>query len=100
MSKKIALPNNGPSTGYNTQAYIHIVREKFGILRARLFNLADTSSVSKEQAEAMKGLIKDFSNDAYYKIVHDLTHFLSSLKIIDDQCSSGPMPMIDEDPRM
>jgi len=69
---------------YNNWAFQPILNQHFNRLRARLLNLAETSTRDKQQAEAMKGLIKDFVNEAYYPACRDLESFLRDKKVISE----------------
>ena len=77
---------------YNNWAFQPILNQHFNRLRARLLNLAETSTRDKTQAEAMKGLVKDFVNTAYYDSIRDVEDFLRDKKVISEsegQCG-GP----------
>lgn len=77
---------------YNNWAHEPILGEHFNKLRARLLNLAETSTRDKQQADAMKGLIKDFVNTAFYDSIHGIESFLRDKGIIqagEGQCGSA-----------
>ncbi len=76
---------------YNNWAFQPILHQHFNRLRARLLNLAETSTRDKTQAEAMKGLVKDFVNTAYYDSIRDVEDFLRDKKVISEpegQCGA------------
>lgn len=60
----------------------------FQVLRARLLNLADSVGSDEEQRKAIKGLIKDFCNDAYYPLKEDIGKFLQDYGIEDNSDES------------
>jgi len=77
---------------YNNWAFQPILNQHFNRLRARLLNLAETSTRDRQQSEAMKGLIKDFVNEAYFPACREIEAFLRDKKVIsegEDQCG-GP----------
>ena len=77
---------------YNNWAFQPILNQHFNRLRARMLNLAETSTRDKQQSEAMKGLMKDFINEAYFAACRDILDFLRDKKVIaegEDQCG-GP----------
>lgn len=68
---------------YSRWAFQVILNQHFNKLRARLLNLAETSTRDKQQANAMKGLIKDFVNEAFYPCMREMEGFLRDYKVID-----------------
>lgn len=93
LSKEVQA-NPEPSFGYNSGAYKWILHEEFNVLKARLLNLAESTSNSKEQTEAMKGLIKDFTNQCYYNSLHKMTSFLEFFNVIDGR-EGGNDPILE-----
>lgn len=83
-----------PEVGYNKRAYEWMLHEEFNKLKARLFNLAESSTATKEQSEAMKGLIKDFTNEAYYGSLDKMNHFLNFFKVLDEK-EGGSVPPLE-----
>jgi hypothetical protein len=86
----ICIPLNYPQ--YNDWAFQPILHQHFNRLRARLLNLAETSTRDKQQAEAMKGLIKDFINEAYYPSLGAIEDFCRDKGLIkpEDRSNEGP----------
>lgn len=50
------------------------VSRGFNILKGKLFNLIEASIKEEKQQIAVKGLIKDFSNDAYRIVIKDMRY--------------------------
>lgn len=101
MSKQQAIPAEAlsipealsplPPSAYNNWAFEPILNQHFNRLRARLLNLAETSTRDRQQSDAMKGLIKDFVNEAYYAARHDIESFCRDKGIISPgEGQSGP----------
>lgn len=101
MSKQQSIPAEALSipevlsplapSAYNNWAFEPILNQHFNRLRARLLNLAETSTRDRQQSDAMKGLIKDFVNEAYYPACRDIEAFCRDKGIIsagEGQC--GP----------
>lgn len=79
---------------FNNWAHEPILHQHFDRLRARLLNLAETSTRDKQQAEAMKGLMKDFLNAAFYDSVRDIECFLRDMKVISEgEGKTQPAPL-------
>lgn len=75
---------------YNNMAWKNMVQSSIGVLRARMLNLADTSISDKEQRAALKGLMKDFFNQAYYPLLRELESFLVDYNVLpEDVFTSG-----------
>ena len=55
-------------------------------LKARLLNLAEVAAVETRQCNALKGLIKDAVNQAYFTSLHDITAKLTSCGIGTNEC--------------
>lgn len=51
------------SVGYNIELCLH---ERFNELKARLLNLVEAAVADTRQCNAVKGLVKDVVNQAYY----------------------------------
>lgn len=90
------LVNGEEIKKYNNEAYMWMTREKFGRLRARLLNLIDGAFAQPNQAKAMKGLVKDFCNDAYYDLIRDLQDFAVEFGIKDPNEHGSAFPDIEE----
>lgn len=90
-SSVFTLPNQSvvaPSE-YNNWAFENILHHHFNQLRARLLNLAETSTRDRQQSDAMKGLIKDFCNEAFYPCRREIESFLRDKNVLsdgEDQC--------------
>lgn len=67
---------------YNNWAFENILHQHFNRLRARLLNLAETSTRDRQQSDAMKGLIKDFCNEAYFPARREMEGFLRDKDVI------------------
>jgi len=63
----------------NIYLYKHLISSRFNQLKAKLFNLAETSAMNETQLKAMKGLIKDFCNDQYRCTIGDMNYFMREL---------------------
>ncbi len=64
----------------NNWAFEPILHERFNILKARLFNLAD--SIDPQRSKAVKGLMRDFVNNAYYDSLRAMEDFLREKNVI------------------
>lgn len=92
MSKVALQGNPEPLSGYNNRAYKWILHEEFNKLKARLLNLAESTATNEQQREAMKGLIKDFTNQCYYSSLHNMEDYLEFFKVIDGrECEPDPV---------
>lgn len=85
----MALGNNSvmpstPLSGYNNWAFEPILHQHFNRLRARLMNLAESSTRDRQQSDAMKGLMKDFVNEAYFPALRDIQAFLRDKGVIPE----------------
>ena len=77
---------------YNNWAFEPMVHQRFDHLKARLMNLAESSTRDRQQAEAMKGLMSDFLNTAYYPLLRDFEGFCREKGIIpkgEGQCGGA-----------
>lgn len=75
--------NNEVRPLYNNWAFENILHQHFNRLRARLLNLAEASTRDRQQSDAMKGLIKDFVNEAYFPARAEMEAFLRDKDVID-----------------
>ena len=76
---------------YNRYAYEPMLHQFFNRLRARLMNLAESSTRDKQQAEAMKGLMKDFLNEAYYASLDFMESYARDMGVIEPtEAQCGP----------
>ena len=82
-----------PFVGYNEWAFEHMLNQQFNVLKARLLNLADSVARDDKQANSMKGLIKDFVNDSYYKSVRDIADYARHFKIIHPNMGQSTSPL-------
>jgi hypothetical protein len=78
----INYPDGMTPSLYNNWAFQSILNQHFNRLRARLMNLAEASTRDKQQADAMKGLMKDFVNEAYFPALHEIEEFLRDKGVI------------------
>ena len=85
-----------PLGGNEADEYIYIVRHKMNILRARLLNLADSISENEAQQTGIKGLIKDFCNDAYYGQLESLKFFMEKAGVIAKDAPNVPQYQLDD----
>jgi len=72
-----------------------IIRQQFNHLKARMMNLAECSCVDTRQCNALKGLMKDALNQAYYGALDKVNTELKSRGISDPSVERGPMPSLD-----
>ena len=59
-----------------------------------MLNLVESASRSDEQCKALKGLVKDFSNTAYYECLDRMLDYLKYFKVIaegENQSSFLPL---------
>lgn len=61
-----------------------IVAWAFNRLKAKLYNLIEASVVDKKQQEAIKGLIKGFSNDEYKVCIREMRYWGREAKILGE----------------
>lgn len=78
----------------NEEIRIHL-RALFNTLKARMMNLAETSAPETRQCNAVKGLMKDFLNEAYYGSLHMVDEILDQRGLLDRRLSSGPIQGLD-----
>lgn len=74
--------NNEVRPVYNNWAFENILHQHFNRLRARLLNLAEASTRDRQQSDAMKGLIKDFINEAFFPARKEIEFFLRDKDVI------------------
>lgn len=60
------------------------VSNNFNRLKAKIFNLVDASIIDKQQATAVKGLIKGFANDEYRLCIEDMRYTAEDAGYIKD----------------
>ena len=77
------------SLNYHVQV---ILREKLNQLKARMMNLAEASVTDTRQCNALKGLMKDALNQAYFGSLRDIQSALVARGLDDDCHSDGPIP--------
>lgn len=78
----------------NDWAFEPILHNHFNKLRARLMNLAEASTRDKQQSDAIKGLMKDFVNEAYYPALRDIEGFLREKGVIPEGINQCGNPAI------
>jgi hypothetical protein len=83
MSKSQVTPSEA-SSGYNPWAFEPMLHQEFNVLKARLMNLAETMARDDKQANAIKGLMKDFVNKAYYGSHRSIEDYARYFKIIEE----------------
>lgn len=66
------IEDGNPTMEGVVYGYSDLVSKHFNQLKAQLFNLAETSTSDKEQRDAMKGLIRNFCNEAFQNTLHSL----------------------------
>lgn len=66
------------------------VSNNFNRLKAKIFNLVDASITDKQQATAVKGLIKGFANDEYRLCIGDMRYTARDAGFIDSEDSTIP----------
>jgi hypothetical protein len=81
---------NSPVSGYSTDAYQYMIHDNFNVLRARLYNFIESITEDKKQAESRKGLIKDFTGQAYHDTLREVEKFLIDKQVLSD--SRGNIP--------
>lgn len=69
--------------GYGKYYFSEVLKTQMRRYLARLLNLADANCNSLEQRTAMKGLIRDFSNDAYHKMHREMEEYLKDWKVLN-----------------
>lgn len=92
-----------PDVGHSGSIYLfeNLISARFNQLKAKLFNLAETSASNEIQLKAMKGLIRDFSNDMYRATVNDITYLFRQMGFhvnewtIDKQLEEGKLTKIE-----
>lgn len=65
-----------------------IVSNNFNRLKAKVFNIIDASIIDKQQATAVKGLIKGFANDEYRLCIEDMRYTARQAEYIGTEDSS------------
>ena len=76
----------------NIYLYKNLISSRFNQLKAKLFNLVETSTTSEIQAKAMKGLIKDFCNEQYRCTIGDMNFFVRDLGfVIEEWRTDSPL---------
>ena len=68
------------------------LNDKFNELKARLMNLAEASVPDTRQCNALKGLMKDVLNQAYFGSVREIRTTLENRGLDDDRHTDGPIP--------
>jgi hypothetical protein len=66
------------------------VSNNFNRLKAKVFNLIDASITDKQQATAVKGLIKGFANDEYRLCISDMRYTARNAEYIASEDSNVP----------
>ena len=63
--------------------YQHLVTHHFNKLRARLYNVAETNG-NEMQSNALKGLIRDFTDDAHLKLTDELDQWAVQIGVLNE----------------
>ena len=95
LKEKITVNAIYPDSEYNNWAFEHITNDKFNVLRARLLNLADSMGQDPGQRKAIKGLMKDFCNQAYYPLIGELKSYLKYFKVLGEGEDGSTTPLRD-----
>lgn len=90
-----ATPTEPLGVGYNNWAFQYILREQYDRLKARLLNLVESGSRSDEQCKALKGLVKDFTNQAYYDSLRNMENYLRYFKVIAEGEGQSDYPRLE-----
>ncbi len=71
-------------TNRSNWAFEPILHERFNTLKARCFNLVDSvlEEDDHQRSRAVKGLMRDFLNTAYYDSLHAMEDFLREKNVI------------------
>ena len=69
--------------GGNIFVYKEQTHNHFDMLRGKIFNLLEASITDEKQCEALKGLIRGFSNEAEGKISDNVGYFLECIGLYD-----------------
>jgi hypothetical protein len=69
----------------NIYLFANLLSSRFNQLKAKLFNLAETSATNETQLKAMKGLIKDFCNEQYKCSISDMSYQLRQMGFIIEE---------------
>lgn len=64
--------------------YQYLVTHHFNKIRARLYNVAETNG-NDMQANALKGLMKDFTDDAHHKLTNELDEWAITQGVIKEE---------------
>lgn len=97
----ITIKSDGPVSSFYTissgidQHMQIVIRENYNLLKARMMNLAESATSDTRQCNALKGLMKDFLNQAYLGTLQRVKDVLESRGLSDDRCVSGPTPGLD-----
>ncbi len=66
------------------------VSHAFNRAKAKIFNLIEATITEDKKQEAVKGLIKGFINDEYYKCIEAMRFSASRAKLIDLSDMTAP----------
>ncbi len=93
MSKSEVPATPEALSGYNNYAYEPILHQEFNVLKARMLNLVESVARDENHAKSIKGLVRDFVNQAYYGSLRNLRPYLEYFKVIEDQTDGPPMSL-------
>jgi len=69
------------------------VSNGFNRMKAKVFNLIEAVITDKEQAKALKGLVKGFANDEYGIVIENMRYDARQMKLIPDGAESNILPL-------
>lgn len=85
FGKYVIEVEGNPTESGNIYEFHDIVSTQLNQLKAKLFNLIESTSTNEKQQEALKGLVKGFSNTTYRQILTDLCGLFNRLGFqVDD----------------
>lgn len=95
--KKVDSVPTVPTSGYGNWAFQWMLQQEFNFLKARLLNLADSIARDDKQADAIKGLMKDFTNKAYYNSLREIENYARYFKIINEGEAQSNYPNLESE---
>ena len=75
-------------------AFEHDVSHGFNMLKAKLYNLIEASVIGENQQKAMKGLVKDFANDAFRITVTNMRFNARGANLIGKEDEELPATLV------
>lgn len=85
-------------------SWFDIISDDYNKLKAKMFNLVEATITDKTQADAVKGIIKGFCNDAFANSDRRLHDFFREMGFYDGGNNAGgavsclPMPVLKDEP--